>query len=239
MKSIYRARKEGFSVCRLSIADRQSLFDYLTSTSELSNVRTVKNFFYAFFASPCEISSSDLQENQFLENDWNYQGYICGGLAWAYIHNTLAMSIASQDWLEPEVTIVRNGEDILVHHISQSIHFRNHHLWLESQKVISLVSCPIAENDKRISLRDDHGQDILLDFAKKVRRNPYVVGIVNSLPFNPNCRTFIRKARADGIVELVLTWTDKGIGLAVQTTGRNQRETLEIAKYLEEEFGYR
>ena len=102
-----------------------------------------------------------------------------------------------------------------------------------------LFRSPIAENDKRISLRDDHGQDILLDFAKKVRRNPYVVGIVNSLPFNPNCRTFIRKARADGIVELVLTWTDKGIGLAVQTTGRNQRETLEIAKYLEEEFGYR
>jgi len=234
-----RSKKEGFSVCRLSVDDRIPLFDYLTSNSEFSNLRTIKNFIYAFFTSPCEISSSDFQENQFLGSDWNYQGRICGGLAWAYIHGTLALSIASQPWLVPEVTICRNSEEALVHHVSQSTHFDNHHHWLESHKEISLVICPLEENEKRIRVRDDHGRDILLDLAKKVRRNPYVVGIVNSLPFNPTCRTFIRKVKPNGIVELVLTWTDTGIGLAVQTTGRDLRETQEIAIILEEEFGYR
>ncbi|MGB4405455.1 MAG: hypothetical protein WBI82_01170 [Sphaerochaeta sp.] len=99
-----RSKQKGFSVCRLSVADRQSLFAYLTSNPELRNWRTITNFAYVFFASPCEITSSDLQENQFLESDWNYQGKSCGGLAWAYIHDTLALSIASQDWLSPEVT---------------------------------------------------------------------------------------------------------------------------------------
>ena len=234
-----RSKQEGFSVCRLSVTDKRSLIDYLSSNSDLRNVRTVTNFAYAFFASPCESTSSDLQENQFIESNWNYEGKACGGLVWAYIHDTLALSIASTDWLGSEVSLVRKTEAVLVHHISQSMHFDDHRLWLESLKAVSLLISPLTENEKKISLRDDHGRDILFDLAKRMRRSPYVVGIVNSLPFNPYCRTFVRKIHPNGIVELVLTWTDKGIGLAVQTTGRNYRETLEIAKILTEEFGYR
>lgn len=32
-------------------------------------------------------------------------------------------------------------------------------------------------------------------------------------------------------------WYDKGYGLAVQTTGRNYRETKQIARILEEKYG--
>jgi hypothetical protein len=240
LNQVYRrSREEGFSVCRFSVVDRQTMFDYLQSNPEIKNIRSIINFAYAFFTSPCEIPSSDLQETEFLGNDWSYQGRICGGLAWAYIHNTLSLSIASHIWRSPEITILRDSQETNVRNVSMEEHFDYHQQWLESNKEIYLITCDISPKSKKIALRDDHGRDILLDFSKKVRRNPYVVEIVNSLPFNSNCRTFIKRAKANGIVELVLTWTDKGLGLAVQTTGRNLRETQKIAELLEEEFGYR
>ena len=40
----------------------------------------------------------------------------------------------------------------------------------------------------------------------------------------------------DGIIELVLTWTDEGFGMVAQTTGRNLRETEAIGRILAEDF---
>ena len=89
---------------------------------------------------------------------------------------------------------------------------------------------------KPISLRADHGTDILQSFAEKIRRSPYVKEIKNSLPFNPRQVDSIRQAKSNGIVEFVLTWTDRGLGLCIQTTGRNLAETNTIALHLEKEF---
>ncbi|TYQ24950.1 putative CRISPR-associated protein [Pseudanabaena sp. UWO310] len=89
---------------------------------------------------------------------------------------------------------------------------------------------------KPISLRDDHGQDILQAFAEKIRRSPYVKRIINSLPFNPKQVNPIRKVESSGIVEFVLTWTDRGLGLSIQTTGRNLAETNTIALHLADKF---
>ncbi len=91
-------------------------------------------------------------------------------------------------------------------------------------------------NKKPINLRDDHGKDVLQAFAEKIRRSTYVKKIINSLPFNPKCPNPILRAHPNGIVEFVLTWTDKGLGLCIQTTGRNQAETNSIALHLEKEF---
>lgn len=89
---------------------------------------------------------------------------------------------------------------------------------------------------KPISLRDDHGKDILKAFAEKIRRSPYVKGIINSLPFNSRRTKPILDTHPNGIVEFVLTWEDKGYGLCIQTTGRNLAETNSIALHLEKEF---
>lgn len=91
-------------------------------------------------------------------------------------------------------------------------------------------------NRKPISLRDDKGKDVLDAFAKKIRRSPYVKKIINSLPFNPKIKTPILGAYPNGIVEFVLTWTDQGYGLCIQTTGRNLAETTTIAFHLQKEF---
>lgn len=90
--------------------------------------------------------------------------------------------------------------------------------------------------DKAINLRDDHGKDTLQAFANKIRRSPYVKKIINSLPFNPKETNPIRRTDSDGIVEFVLTWTDGGLGLCIQTTGRNLAETNTIALHLTKEF---
>jgi len=103
--------------------------------------------------------------------------------------------------------------------------------------ILSLIPKDETEPErKQISLRNDHGQDILETFAKKIRRSPYVKKIINSLPFNSALTNPIRRTSPDGIVEFVLTWTDQGLGLCIQTTGRNIVETNTIALHLKKEF---
>ena len=86
-------------------------------------------------------------------------------------------------------------------------------------------------------MRDDHGKDVLEAFAKRICKSPYVIKVINSLPFNPKERNFINKVYDDGRIEIVLTDTDKGLGMVLQSTGSNHRETLAIAKMLADEYG--
>ncbi len=52
----------------------------------------------------------------------------------------------------------------------------------------------------------------------------------------PNRATnFIRRIYPNGLIEVVLFWTDAGLEMVIQTTGRNLRETEEIARLLEDE----
>ena len=64
-----------------------------------------------------------------------------------------------------------------------------------------------------------------------------VYNIINALPFNSYERKFIRKIREDGLIEIVLPWTDKGYGIVVKTTGRTIKETEMIGKIIMEEYG--
>mgnify|MGYP001124784461 CR=1 FL=1 len=108
----------------------------------------------------------------------------------------------------------------------------------QEQVLLSLVpQSGLEPSQKAISLRDDHGKDVLLSFAKKLVRSPYVTKIVNSLPFNSKQRNCILDIQDNGGIDFVLTWTDKGLGLHIQTTGRNRAETATIALHLENEFG--
>lgn len=78
--------------------------------------------------------------------------------------------------------------------------------------------------------------DVLTEFSKRLVRCPYVIEIVNSLPFNPAGRRFIKRIYDNGLIEIVLPWTDKGFGVAVRTTGRNIRETKRISEIISERY---
>ena len=79
--------------------------------------------------------------------------------------------------------------------------------------------------------------DVLEAFSKRLIRSPYLIGIINSLPYNPYERKFIKRIRENGLIEIVLPWTDKGYGIVVKTTGRTIKETEMIGKIIMEEYG--
>jgi len=106
----------------------------------------------------------------------------------------------------------------------------------ENNSIIELIETEIEPDAKPIHFRDDHGTDILTKFAKRLVKSEYVISVINSLHFNSSTVKFIRRVLADGKIEIVLFWEDKGYGMVIQTTGRNYRETKKIAEILEEKY---
>lgn len=188
------------------------------------------------------------EEDHYLESSYvlNYNG--CQkesiGLAAAHLNDTICIGFESEAyWKEVEHQIeISDGDDVSflrnVLSVSASGHFGLpvFEEWLVNHQPVSLVGTSLESIEKQITLRDDHGKDVLQRFSKRLRKSPYVTAIVNSLPFNPNQRDFIKSVSAKGLIEIVLIHTDKGIGIAVQTTGRNFRETKKIAEILRSEY---
>ena len=85
-------------------------------------------------------------------------------------------------------------------------------------------------------MRDDHGKKELTEFWNKIAKNEYVVSCLDSLAFHSWERNFIRKINANGRIELVLIWEDKGYGMVIQTTGKGIAQTRKVAEMLEKEF---
>ncbi len=164
------------------------------------------------------------------------------GLAVAYLYSTLAVSLQTNDyWNETSIFLVErfdsNEKIVEVKHFNDHTRIEVHQGWLTSQIPVELIECAIAAENKQISLRDDHGKDILLTFSRKLIHSPYVEKVINSIPFNPNQKEFIKKILPDGKIEIVLTWTDQGLGCVIQTTGRNIQETYKIAEILNKKYG--
>lgn len=84
----------------------------------------------------------------------------------------------------------------------------------------------IRPKDKKKHFRDDHGKDILNKFADKILKEPYIVEVVNSLPFNPKAKDMIKEVTDEGLIKLVLVDTDKRLGMVIRTTAATRREAL-------------
>ncbi|MBK5214883.1 MAG: hypothetical protein JJE55_14645 [Flavobacteriaceae bacterium] len=169
----------------------------------------------------------------------------CKGLATAYLLEIPSLSISTHNiWDEEIIRFSEYSDDLndvnqveclnisakTINEGSQII------TYYEKHKKIELVDSVISVAEKKISLRDDHGKDILKAFGKKLINHKYVNNIINSLPFNPKTNRFIKRISKDGLVEIVLYWEDAGYGIVVETTGRNLDETEKIAKLLRTEF---
>ncbi len=223
------------NTCRIPKECYSNLVKYVSQKKD----RNLMNFIYSFFKTPFEDNDAvnDVME-MYLSNDWKYKEQSCLGLAVAYLLDSVALSIQPEQWPDPLVEIRRDGVSENARNITTGAHVLFHSEWFESLKKTDLIKTDLCPEDKRISLRDDHGKDVLEKFAKKLRNCEYVTQVINSLPFNSHSTSFIRKSYSDGRIELVLFWTDKGYGLVVQTTGRNLRETKEISRIIDEEYGY-
>lgn len=231
---VYKGMKEnGISSCRVS---NEILNDMIQNLNSDPQKRNVMNFIYAFFHAPYDSDSETLYyADEYLMHRWTYEGKECVGLAYSYIMDSLSLSFCATKWKQ-NVDIKKDSEQVSVRNVSEKSHLDSYKPWLEGLKEVQLIKSPLDKTEKKIHLRDDHGKDKLFDFSKKLCESEYVTEVINSLPFNPKERNFIRRVCTNGIIECVLCWTDEGYGIAIQTTGRNLRETERIAEILKEEF---
>lgn len=226
----------GFTVCRVSNNDYRSL---MKSVTELKNP-ALRNIFFQFFHIPFEtkeIEESEEKSTDFLEKEVLYNDTSAYGFSLAAYYDTFALSFAtSEEWTRSKIQVTRNKDLLEIHHVSNKIHVNENADWLESRSEIELITTNIEPSNKIPNFRDDHGKDELDAFWKKIRNSEYVVSCINSLPFSSHNRNFIRNFYSDGKIEITLPWTDKGLGLVIQSTGRNRRESEQIAKLLEEKY---
>lgn len=168
---------------------------------------------------------------------------ISNGLSAAYINNVPATGLASNNYWKTvlhDICVTDNNKDkhlewpciTLPTHVEEKEFLE----WVNSHMDISLVESRLNYDDKKVSLRDDHGQDILLEHARCLCQCEYVDGILCSLPFKPKFRNYIENFTHDGLVDIVLFWDDRGLAMRIKTTGRNIQETAEIAKILKDRY---
>lgn len=206
----------------------------------------MKSFFLSYRRFPYIEESDENAETTFIEkyyylNEARFHSEETEGLAVAYIYDTIAVSFpVNEVWQKVYIKLIERDNEIEreveVRHVSLLKHFEAHKNFIDANKKIILQETALSPSEKIIHLRDDHGKNILTDFAKRLINSSYVVKVINSLPFNPNEDSFIRKIYPDGKIELVLIWTAPGYGLIIQTTGENHRETEKIAQILEENY---
>ncbi len=237
MTDVYKELvKYGITTCRINEKDRKDLFHRLKG---LPNEKTIKNFYFSFFRSPYESDAVEEKQEEYYKHSWFYKEQECFGLAIAFILNSLCYSIFDQTWNETYITISKDSQKVNVKHICTEHEVRFHLERWPVKSELELITCNIAEKDKKIVLRDDHGKDKLLQFSKKLVRSPYVIGVINSLPHQSHNRKFIKQIEENGLIQIGLPWTDRGLGLVVQTTGRTKEETEKIADILKGKYGYK
>jgi len=237
---------EGFSKLRVESDFWNSLYfednDINTFLSRISS-RTKSSFLRSFIRKPF-IADDFISEadDKFAENDYFYNENIkVTGLAYAYLLDTISVSLSINIiWENTEIVITEesNGirNNVIAKNASKPEHSAYHKNWIEEKKPVQLTKTKIKPTNKKIYLRDDHGKDVLQRLAEKLVNSPYVKSVVNSLPFNPHENSFIRKVFPNGQIEIVLTETDQGLGIIIQTTGKNLKETIDIGKILENKY---
>lgn len=216
-----------------------------------STNRTLKDLLLSAKVYPFISEDDEWAEDEYLKRKYFFQNEFIPeiepqGLAAAAIYQTLCISLSTHEyWKNEKLTIHiidEHLEGVLlikdVFNVSDQEDFENAVI----QDFIGEITTPVLlttellASQKKIQLRDDHGKDKLEKFGKRLLQSPYVIEVINSIPFNPKATNLIRRTRVDGKIELVMYWEDKGYGLIIQTTGRNIHETNAIAEILIDEY---
>lgn len=186
------------------------------------------------------------QEAMYVENDYKVivgdDSVSAYGLTSAFLSNSFSVGFQSSDeWNSCgfSVSVMSDGSLNKVGRVfcvSDLAHFDDNAFvnWYVDCHDVTYVK---RKNDpyRRLS-SDHHGKDILIRFTDKIMKEDFVIGIVNSLPFESRATKFVETIGGDGIINLRLIGTDKGLGVAVQTTGKCKLQTTYFAKVLEEKY---
>lgn len=249
------AQKKGFNKIRFSkyfqnihLAKGVTLQDWIVTSRNVTRknllLSIAKHPFLRDDMSDTEIENYINHEFFFQDNENYIYGLGCEGLSAAHIYNVPLISLCSNPaWMKSKLTLRKTTDDKIHSFVDVYNVFSPDCLskqtvldFIESIKEVKLIESEKKIEEKTISLREDHGKDTLKKFSEKIISSPYVESVINSLPFNPRIRRFIKKTFENGKIELVLHWEDRGIGIIIQTTGRNLQETNAIAEILRDKY---
>lgn len=238
LRDLYtKLKSNGIGICRISDNDYVAMIMYARSMK--GSTSEIMNFLYAFLQRPYESENVEEHQDEYLAHSWMHAGRSCYGAALAVIMDSMSVSTGdSIQWDKPFLSLMKDEVTVQARNLYGETTFSSHLQWLLDCQPVQLLCCQIIQTEKKIHLRDDHGKNILGKFCNKLISSPYVCEVINSMPFNPGNRGFIHAIRENGIIEIVLPWTDEGLGVVVKTTGRNRRETEKIAELLKEEYGF-
>lgn len=196
-----------------------------------------------------ELLGSDVEKVDkyfFKSEDPMIEDRYCKGLATAHLLDIPALSIVTHEiWGADKISIYELDDDLEIVGAVEVLNVSSRDCrgnadlisYSESNYNFVLVECVIRPALKKIKLSGDHhGNDKLMAFAKRMFECKYVVKVINNLPFNPTTSRFLRNVHPTGIVDITLHWEEAGYGMSIQTTGRNSRETEEIANILRSKY---
>jgi hypothetical protein len=251
-KTVAEARKKGFrnirtqySTDEIILAHDYSLHKWLFDKEFSAESRAL---FYDMFVQPFinedneEIESKYIEANYFFEDIENQiPKQECFGLTSAYLSETLAISFQSSPaWQRNSLKILIERDNKIsedkVNHVYSKECFGQASIadFIESITILSFVETEINPSDKKFHLAAHHGQQELNEFWNRIKNSPLVIEGM-SIEWGGN--SFYKKPQRDGKVDIVHLKSDRRYAIQIQTTGRNLRETIEIAKRLEEQFG--
>lgn len=232
----------------ISLAAGFTIVDWIQQTDR----RDLKNLLLAIRRYPFIREGDETSEDAFLKHSFTFRNQVlfehpvaCYGLAAAWLYDTLSICLSGSDfWEANQIPVLKTEEESGYQEVINIVNVFSEKCFyqevvqsqVERISELRLIPSRIAPENKQINLRDDHGKDVLHHFSLRLRNNEYVDRIINSLPFNPSSKCFIRRVWPDGRIEIVLTWTDQGLGLVIQSTGQNLRQTRAIAEILAQQF---
>ena len=226
----------------LKISDSQTLADYCYSFLKTANLNTAISLILSTQRRPY-IEPDSPQETQFIQHDYQIDigtdNESPFGLIAAYLADSFAVAFNSSElWKKCCFSVIAEGSGKVgeVFCMSETRHFDDDDFasWYAGHNTVSYT--PRCK-DFYCKLSDDHGKDILTKFANKIQKEDFVEGILQSLPYNPKATDFIERIGENGVIELRLTKTKQGLGLAVKTVALNKIQTTYFAKILKEKYG--
>lgn len=257
MLSTYGKLKETFGISNLlfpratfnhNVSEASTFIQWVSSLTNSSERNKIMAFIRTPFSEDIlEDAEEDKTNKYYYENaEIPIEQEYCIGLGICHAKERIAISLNSHNCWQPHILSFKeivddefNTKDVEVHNVCKSEQELNVDL---SEKLLyygklELVETDIEPENKKIKLSGDHhGNNKLEAFAKKLFRSKYVLEVINNIDFSPTSVNLIKEKYSDGTIDVVLYWEDAGYGMKVQTTGRNYRETEEIAKILKKEF---
>ena len=167
------------------------------------------------------------------------------GFACAYYSSGFVVGFASEDFWTNNVSFTVSVKDDetgksqkhRVYGISRVEQFSDPGFitWAVDTLPLKFRPSNLTIDTKKVSLRDDHGKDKLMELSQKLKKEQYVAEIVNSLPFK---RGIHKKTdwTGDGILEVRLLDEKNKIGVAVRTTARNELEAAYLCRAIEKKY---